>query len=95
MNEARKAAEEILNLIKTRLEEQIPFLQFHEVPQNDISRITAIIERHESAKVKRLRLIVEKMTEVNTHLCAIVNEIAKADLEKITEKEAAPCESSG
>lgn len=40
------AAEEVFNLIKSRLEEQLPFLQFHEAPQNDLSQIAAIFERH-------------------------------------------------
>ncbi|MCD8139304.1 MAG: hypothetical protein LUE17_05930 [Planctomycetaceae bacterium] len=52
---SKRAAEEIFTLIKTRLEEQLPFLQFHEAPQNDLVHIANIIERHMGDEISSLR----------------------------------------
>ncbi|MCD8349609.1 MAG: hypothetical protein LUC93_03260 [Planctomycetaceae bacterium] len=60
---AKRAAEEIFSLIKTRLEEQLPFLQFHEAPQNDLMQIAVIIERHMGIPTEKTKAIHDAQVE--------------------------------
>lgn len=72
---ARKAAEEILSLIKDQLSKQLPFIQFHDLTNNDIDYVTAIIERHmkiEIAMAEALRNDFIKMVEAGYHLLPLL-----------------------
>ena len=83
---ARRAAEEVMKYIARHT-----YSAFGNVASDwEEAEVEAIIARHESAKIERLRLIVVKMTEINAHFGSIINEIAKADLDEIEKKEDAP-----